>query len=148
MKPDTFPALRDALLGSWSGTRRNAEHDRERVRSTWSAVLEGRFLREEWLTAGAGETVVPTAEALFSVAESGPGDFIAAYRSGKIAFGESAFGEATWTLTHRWLREPGVAVVHLRFRDADTYEQEVLEVADDGSRRPESFAVLKRERPA
>lgn len=148
MRDETFPAFRDALLGSWAGTRRNAAHDRERVRSSWSAVLEGRFLREEWLTAGAGETVVSTAEALFSVAESGPGDFVAAYQSGKIAFGESSFAEATWTLTHRWLREPGVAVIHLRFLDADTYEQEVLEVADDGSRQPESYAVMTRERPA
>lgn len=143
-----FLAVRDALVGSWIGKRRTAAQEGELVRSRWSVTLGGRALREEWLTAGAGESAAPAAEALFSVTESGPGDFVAAYASGKFAFGESAFAEATWTLTHRWLREPGVAVIHLRFLDADTYEQEVLEVAADGSLRPESLAVMRRERPA
>jgi len=140
-----FITFRDSLVGDWVGTRHGAEFDRELVRSRWRITLDGRFLHEEWHTAGAGDRAVPTAEALFSVSDAGPGDFVAAYRSGKIAFGESAFADSAWTLTHRWLREPGIAIVRLRFLDADTYEQEVTEVTPDGSHRPESVAVMKRE---
>jgi hypothetical protein len=54
--------------------------------------------------------------------------------------------DSEWTLTHRWLREPGIARIRLRFLDDSTYEQEVAEVVVDGTLTPESSAVLKRER--
>ncbi|MCL4810259.1 MAG: hypothetical protein KJ062_21065 [Thermoanaerobaculia bacterium] len=141
-----FSTFREALIGEWVGTRNGVTFERERVRSRWRNTLEGRFLHEDWFTAGTGDCAVPTAEALFSIADSGPGDFVAAYTSGRIAFGESAFADSAWTLTHRWLRESGIAVVRLRFLDANTYEQEVAEVTSDGRHRFESIAVLQRER--
>ena len=78
--------------------------------------------------------------------DSGPGDFIAVYRSGQIAFGESTFEDSVWALTHRWLREPGIATIRLRFLDDHTYEQEVVDVASDGTPTPHSLALMKRER--
>lgn len=140
-----FTTFREGLVGDWVGSRHGAAFDRELVRSRWRITLDGRFLHEEWLTAGGGACAVPTAEAFFSVSDLGPGDFIAAYKSGKIAFGESAFAASVWTLTHRWLREPGIAIISLRFLDADTYEQDATEVTPDGSHRPESVAIMKRE---
>jgi hypothetical protein len=140
-----FDAFRHSLVGDWVGTRRGATYDRELVRSRWRITLDGSFLHEDWLTAGASNCAVATAEALFSFSDSGPGDFVAAYKSGQIAFGESAFADSAWTLTHRWLREPGIAIVRLRFLDANTYEQEVAEVTPDGPHRFESVAVMKRE---
>lgn len=65
---------------------------------------------------------------------------------GKIAFDGSTFKDSEWTLTHRWLREAGIATIRLRFLDDNTYEQEVAEVASDGSLTPESCAVMKRKR--
>jgi len=87
----------------------------------------------------------PTAEAFFRVSDSGPGDFIAVYKSGKIAFGESTFEDGEWRLTHRWLREDGVATIRIRFLDDNSYEQEVAEVAADGTLIPESYAVMRRD---
>ncbi|MFZ5786025.1 MAG: hypothetical protein ACOY3Y_06250 [Acidobacteriota bacterium] len=142
----TFQRLSELLIGDWVGQRRSAVLEQEVVRSQWRLVLDGGFLREHWHTAGSGGTPELTAEAFFRVSDAGPGDFIAVYRSGKIAFGESSFEDSVWTLTHRWLREPGIATIHLRFLDEDTYEQEVAEVAPDGTLTPESLAVMRRER--
>ena len=140
-----FLTFLESLLGDWVGRRRTATLDHELVRSRWRRTLDGRFLHEDWLTAASGESLDPTAEALFSVSDTGPGDFITAYKSGKIAFGESEFTDSTWTLTHRWLREPGVAVIRLRFLDANTYEQAVAAVTADGSHESESVAIMTRE---
>jgi hypothetical protein len=142
---DNFSRFCESLAGSWIGRRRGLEHENEIVRSQWQKTLDGNFLRENWLTAGSGDTPEPTAEALFKIAASGPGDFVAVYKSGKIAFGESAFAGGEWRLTHRWLREPGVAAIRVKFLDADTYEQEVDEVMPDGTLKPESKAIMKRE---
>jgi hypothetical protein len=142
----TFRTFSDLLIGDWSGHRRSAALEREAVRSQWRTAFDGSFLQERWHTSGSGDSPDLTAEAFFAVAGSGPGDFIAVYRSGKIAFGESTFEASEWRLTHRWLRESGVAAIRLRFLDDDTYEQEVAEVAPDGSLTPESLAVMRRER--
>jgi hypothetical protein len=144
---DSFRQFCKALSGSWIGRRRSAGHEGEIVRSQWRTVLEGKAQHESWLTAGSGDTPEPTAEALFTISASGPGDFVAVYKSGKIAFGESTFTGGEWQLTHRWLREPGVAAIRLKFLDADTYEQEVAEVLSDGTLKPESSAIMKREQP-
>jgi len=137
-----------SLVGAWSGTRRCAELEHEIVRSQWKKSFDGEFLHEIWHTAGRGDSPEPTAEAFFKASGSGPGDFIAVYRSGKIAFGESVFTGGEWKLTHRWLREAGIAMIRLKFIDDDTYEQEVIAVAPDGGLKPESMAVLKREHTA
>ncbi len=107
-------------------------------------TLDGRFLQEDWRAGSRGGAPEPTAEAFFSVANGDPGDFIAVYESGRMAFGESTFVASQWTLTHRWLREPGVADIRLRFVDADTYEQEVFELSPEGEPRLESRAILRR----
>jgi hypothetical protein len=140
-----FTQFCESLAGSWIGRRRSAGREGEIVRSRWRKILDGNVLRESWLTAGGGDAPEPTAEALFTITASGPGDFVAVYKSGKIAFGESTFAGGEWRLTHRWLREPGVAAIRLKFLDADTYEQEVDEVLPDGTLKPESSAVMKRE---
>jgi hypothetical protein len=140
-----FKEFCESLVGSWTGRRRSAELDDEIVRSQWQKSFDGNFLHENWLTAGRGGSTKPTAEAFFKISDSGPGDFIAVYESGKIAFGESAFASGEWRLTHRWLREPGVAAIRLKFLDSGTYEQEVAEVTPDGSLKPESKAIMKRE---
>ena len=144
---DGFRQFCDLLAGSWTGRRRGAGREGEIVRSQWRKILDGNVLRESWLTAGGGDAPEPTAEALFTISASGPGDFVAVYKSGKIAFGESTFAGGEWRLIHRWLREPGVASIRLKFIDTDTYEQEVCEVMNDGTLKPESSTVMKRERP-
>jgi hypothetical protein len=145
MTRECFRDFCELLIGDWVGHRRGAALEQEEVRSQWRSALDGSFLQEHWHTAGSGSSPEPTAEAFFRVAENGPGDFIAVYKNGKIAFGESTFEDSEWTLTHRWLRENGVATVRLRFLDDDTCEQEVFEVAPDGALIPESHAVLRRE---
>jgi hypothetical protein len=145
---EDFGAFCESLIGAWAGRRRGGELENEAVRSCWRKSLDGAFLHEDWLTAGGGSSPGPTAEAFFRISGSGPGDFVAVYRSGKIAFGESQFAGGEWTLTHRWIREPGVATIRLKFLDADTYEQEVIAAAPDGGLTTESRAVLTRERPA
>jgi len=142
---DDFQRFCESIAGDWIGRRRSAGHESEIVRSRWRKILEGNALSENWLTAGGGDVPEPAAEALFTVSTSGPGDFIAVYKNGKIAFGESTFSGGEWRLTHRWLREPGVATIRLKFLDTDTYEQEVAEVMPDGSLKPESSAIMKRE---
>lgn len=142
----TFQTFSEMLIGEWVGHRRSAAFEQEAVRSHWRMALHGSFLHERWLTAGSGLLPEPTAEALFRISDSGPGDFIAAYKSGRIAFGESTFRDSEWTLTHRWLRERGVAIIRLRFRDEHTYEQDVAEVAEDGAETRESVVVLRRVR--
>lgn len=142
---DNFKQFCESLAGSWIGRRHSAGHEGEIVRSQWRKILDGNALHESWLTAGSGDTPEPTAEAFFTISASGPGDFIAVYKGGKIAFGESAFAGGEWRLTHRWLREPGVAAIRLKFFDADTYEQEVDEVLPDGTLKPESKTIMKRE---
>ena len=145
---DDFKQFSESLAGSWIGRRHSAGHEGEIVRSQWQKVLDGNVLRESWLTAGSGDAPEPTAEALFTISASGPGDFVAVYKSGKIAFGESTFAGGEWRLTHRWLKEPGIAAIRLKFLDADTYEQEVCEVLLDGALKPESSSIMKRERVA
>jgi len=145
MKHETFRAFAELLIGDWVGRRRSATNEAEPVRSRWRPALDGSFLEEHWHTAGSGRSPEPTAEAFFRVSDSGPGDFVAVYRTGKIAFGESTFKDSEWTLTHRWLREPGIAAIRLRFLDENTYEQEVVGLASDGTPIPESLAVMKRE---
>jgi hypothetical protein len=145
MRKLTFDAFSSLLLGNWAGHRRGAGVGRESVRSEWCSALEGGFLHERWYTAGDGESPKLTAEAFFRLSEAGPTDFVALYMDGRIAFGESTFDGSAWTLTHRWLREPGVAQVRLRFLDDETYEQEVLEIAPDGTAKHESIAVQRRE---
>ena len=142
----TFRVFSELLIGEWVGHRRNAVLEQEEVRSQWHVALDGSFLLEHWHTAGSGGSPEPTAEAFFRVSDSGPGDFIAVYKSGKIAFGESTFKDSEWMLTHRWLREPGIASIRIRFLDNNSYEQEVAEVSSDGTLIPESLAVMKRER--
>ncbi len=142
---DGFTQFCESLAGSWIGRRRSAGGEGEIVRSQWQKVLDGNVLHESWLTAGSGDTPGPTAEAFFTISASGPGDFVAVYKSGKIAFGESTFAGGEWRLIHRWLREPGVAAIRLKFINTDTYEQEVCEVMSDGTLKPESSAILKRE---
>src|SRR3989304_5941271 len=132
-----FRDVLDSLLGDWRGHRRNQTLERELVSSKWQKALDGSFLHEDWRTAGEGLSPPPTAEAFFHVTDSGPGDFIAVYKNGRVAFGESTFANSEWSLTHRWLRESGVAVIRLRFLDADTYEQAVYEVTADGSLKEE-----------
>jgi hypothetical protein len=142
-----FSAFRDVLEflpGDWRGHRRKQTPERESVSSTWQKALGGSFLHEQWRTAGEDLSPSPTAEAFFHVSDSGPGDFIAVYKSGRIAFGESTFANSEWSLTHRWLRESGVAVIRLRFLDADTYEQAVYEVTAGGGLKEESVAIMKR----
>jgi hypothetical protein len=146
MTHKTFRTFAELLIGDWVGHRRSAVLEQEVVRSQWHIALDGSFLQEHWHTAGSGRSPELTAEAFFRVSDSGPGDFIAVYKSGKIAFGESTFKDSEWTLTHHWLKEPGIATIRLRFLDDNTYEQEVAEVASDGTLTPESFAVMKRER--
>lgn len=148
MPHPTFRAFSEALTGDWFGHRRSAAHEREPVRSRWRIALDGSFLHERWHTAAVGGSPEPAAEAFFRVSDSGPGDFVAVYRDGRIAFGESTFEGSEWSLTHRWLREPGVATIRLRFVDDDTYEQEVFEVSADGVETPESSAIMKRGRAA
>jgi len=147
MTHKTFVTFAQLLIGDWVGYRRSTELEDELVRSQWDRALCGSFLQEHWHTAGGGRSLQCTAEAFFQASDAGPGDFIAVYKSGKIAFGESTFDDSEWKLTHRWLREPGIAVIRLRFLDDNTYEQEVVDVAADGTLRPESLAVMKRERP-
>jgi hypothetical protein len=142
---ERFGDFYESLIGAWVGRRRSGGLQSEIVRSDWQKSFNGAFLHETWHTAGFGASPEPTAEAFFGISSSGPGDFIAVYRSGKIAFGESAFAGGEWTLTHRWLREPGIAAIRLKFLDADTYEQEVFEVAADGGLIQESRAVMERE---
>ena len=146
MKHETFRAFYELLIGEWVGYRQSSAVEHEEVRSQWQIALDGSFLLEHWLTAGSAGSPEPTAEAFFRVSDSGPGDFIAVYKSGKIAFGESTYKDAEWTLTHRWLREAGIATIRIRFLDNDSYEQEVAEVAADGTLIPESITVMKRER--
>jgi len=145
MSHATFRDVVRSLLGEWRGHRRSAAIEREPVASTWKMSLDGAFLREHWRTAGESASPAPTAVAFFRVTESGPGDFVAVYKHGKIACGESSFADGEWRLTHRWLREPGTALIRLRFLEADAYEQAVFEVADDGSLKEESVAILRRE---
>lgn len=142
----TFRTFSDLLIGEWIGERHGSVLKHEEVRSQWQIVLDGNYLLEHWHTAGSGDSTEHTAEAFFRVSDSGPGDFIAVYKSGKIAFGESTFIDSEWTLTHRWLREAGIATIRIRFLDNNSYEQEVAEVASDGTLIPESFVVMKRER--
>jgi hypothetical protein len=142
----SFRAFCDSLVGTWVGHRRTADLEHELVHSRWRRALDDRFLQEDWCTAGGGSAPEPTAQAFFGISDAGPEDFIAVYRSGRIAFGESTFVDSEWRLTHRWLREPGVAAIRLKLIDGDTYEQEVVEVAPDGGLKLESRAVLKRER--
>jgi hypothetical protein len=146
MSDTSFHRFMERLLGDWVGQRRSAAFDREPVRARWAPILDRGFLHERWSTAGGGHAVELAAEAFFRATDDAPGDFVAVYRDGRIAFGESSFDGVEWTLTHRWLREPGVAVIRLRFVDDDTYEQEVAEVAADGSLSSESHAVMRRER--
>jgi hypothetical protein len=146
MAHKTFRTFSRLLIGDWIGHRRSTALEREAVRSQWQIVLDGSFLQEHWHTAGSGCSPESTAEAFFRVSDSGPGDFIAVYRSGEIAFGESTFDGTEWTLTHHWLREPGIASIRLRFLDDDTYEQEVALVDSDGTLTPESLSVMRRER--
>lgn len=141
----TFQAFLELLIGDWVGHRRSTTLEQEPVRSQWRIALDGGFLHERWHTAGGGTLPELTAEAFFRVSDTGPSDFVAIYKNGKIAFGESTFEGSEWILTHRWLREPGVATVRLRFRDEDTYEQEVAEVTPEGVLKHESSAVLTRE---
>jgi len=148
MTHESFRTFFELLIGDWVGHRRSAALAQEPVRSQWHIALDGSFLQEHWHTAGGGCSPEHTAEAFFRVCDSGPGDFIAVYKNGKIAFGEASFKDSEWMLTHRWLREPGIASIRLRFLDDDTYEQEVAEVASDGTLKPESLAVMKRERAA
>lgn len=145
MRDVSFETFMELLLGDWAGHRRGATADREPVRSEWRSAFDGGFLHERWYTAGDGDSPVLTAEAFFRVSEAGPADFVAVYKDGRIAFGESTFADSEWTLTHRWLREPGVAEVRLRFLDDETYEQEVLEITPDGTAKPESVAVQQRQ---
>lgn len=140
----TFRTFSESLIGDWVGHRRSAALEQEAVRSRWHLTLDGSFLQEHWHTAGSGPSPDLTAEAFFRVSDAGPGDFIAVYKSGRIAFGESTFEDSEWTITHRWLREPGSATIRLRFLDDNTYEQGVAEVASDGTLTPESVAVMKR----
>jgi hypothetical protein len=146
MVHETFRTFSELLIGDWVGHRRSAALEQEAVRSQWQIALGGSFLQEHWHTAGSGCLPEPTAEAFFRVSDSGPGDFIAVYKSGKIAFGESTFNDSEWTLTHHWLREPGIAIIRLRFLDDNTYEQEVAGIESDGVVRPESLTVMRRER--
>ena len=146
MSNASFSAFCDSLVGTWVGHRRTANLDHEIVHSRWRKALDGRFLQEDWCTAGCGSTPEPTAQAFFGISDAGPGDFIAVYRSGKIAFGESTFVDSEWRLTHRWLGEPGVAAIRLKLIDGDTHEQEVVEVTPDGGLKRESRALLKRDR--
>lgn len=146
MTHKTFRTFSESLIGDWVGHRRSTALEQEVVRSQWHIALDGSFLQEHWHTDGSGRSPEPTAEAFFRVSDSGPGDFIAVYKSGKIAFGESTFKDSEWTLTHRWLREPGIATIRLRFLDDNTYEQEVAGVASDGTLTPESLTVMKRAR--
>ena len=139
-----FKEFCESLIGAWVGHRRSTELEHEIVRSVWQKSFAGNFLHENWHTAGRGGSPEPTAEAFFKISDSSPGDFIAVYERGKFAFGESVFADGEWKLTHRWLREPGVAAIRLKFLDADTYEQEVCEVAPDGSMKTESIAIMKR----
>ena len=141
----TFGTFSKLLIGEWVGQRQSGGLEHEEVRSQWQIALEGSFLLEHWHTAGSGGIPEPTAEAFFRVSDSGPGDFIAVYKSGKIAFGDSTFEEGEWWLTHRWLREDGIATIRIRFLDDNSYEQEVAEVAVDGMLIPESYAVMKRD---
>jgi hypothetical protein len=140
----TFSVFSERLIGTWTGHRRSSAYDHEAVCAEWETAFAGRFLREHWSTAGGSPVPELTSEAFFRVSEAGPGDFIAVYASGGIAFGESIFDGTEWSLTHRWLRDLDAAVVHLRFLDDDTYEQEVVTLAADGSPTVESFAVMKR----
>jgi hypothetical protein len=146
MGHSAFRDVLDSLLGDWRGHRRGQTLQQELVWSRWQNALDGNFLHEDWRTAGESLSPAPTAEAFFHVTDSGPGDFIAVYKNGKIAFGESTFANGVWSLTHRWLRESGVAAIRLRFLDADTYEQAVYEVMADGRLTEESVAIMKRER--
>ena len=146
MTHETFRTFFELLIGDWVGHRRSAALAQELVRSEWRIALDGSFLQEHWHTAGSGSSPEHTAEAFFRVCDSGPGDFIAVYKSGKTAFGESTFEDCEWTLTHRWLRESGIATIRIRFLDSNSYEQEVAEVASDGTLIPESFVVMKRDR--
>ncbi len=112
-----FRAFCDSLVGTWVGHRRTADLEHELVHSRWRKALDGRFLQEDWCTAGGGSAPEPTAQAFFGISGAGPRDFIAVYSSGKIAFGESTFVDSEWRLTHRWLREPGVAAIRLKLID-------------------------------
>lgn len=141
----TFQSFLELLIGDWVGHRRSATLEQEPVRSQWRAALGGGFLHECWHTAGGEALAELTAEAFFRVSKAGPSDFVAVYKHGKIALGESTFEDSEWILTHRWLREPGIATVRLRFRDEDTYEQEVAEVTPEDVLKHESSAVLTRE---
>jgi len=145
MTHSSFHKFTKLLIGDWAGHRRSAAHTHEVVRSQWQVVFDGSFLQEHWHTAGSRGSPELTAMAFFRVSDAGPGDFIAVYRDGRIAFGESTFEDSEWTLTHRWLREPGIATIRVRFLDDETYEQEVCEVAPDGTLKPESLAVMRRE---
>jgi len=142
----TFRTFSELLIGDWVGYRHSSALEHEEVRSQWQIVLDGSFLLEHWFTAGSGDSTEPTAEAFFRVFDSGPGDFIAVYKSGKIAFGESTYEDSEWRLTHHWLREAGIATIRIRFLDKNSSEQEVAEIASDGTLVPESFVVMKRER--
>jgi len=146
MTAKSFREFCALLVGDWVGHRVSTSSEQEAVRSEWQLALGGNFLQEHWHTAGSGPTLQLTAEAFFRVSESGPGDFVGVYRSGKIAFGESTFDDSQWILTHRWLREPGIATIRLRFLDDDTYEQDVAELSPDGVSTPESHALMKRDR--
>lgn len=141
----TFQSFSRLLIGEWIGHRRNSALEQEEVRAQWQIALDGSFLQEHWHTSGAEGAPKPTTEAFFKVSDGSPGDFIAVYKNGKIAFGESTFEDSEWTLTHRWLREPGTAIIRIRLLDNDTYEQEVSDVASDGTLIPESYVVMKRE---
>lgn len=145
MTQSAFQTFSRLLIGEWVGHRRTSVLEQEEVRAQWQIALDGSFLQEHWYTSGAEGTPKPTTEAFFKVSDVSPGDFIAVYKNGKIAFGESTFEDSEWTLTHRWLREPGVAIIRIRFLDNDSYEQEVAEVSPDGTLIPESRVVLKRE---
>jgi hypothetical protein len=146
MTHKTFRTFSKLLIGEWVGYRHSGVLEHEEVRSQWQIALDGSFLLEHWHTAGSKDSPEPTADAFFRISDSGPGDFIAVYKSGKIAFGESTFKDSEWTLTHRWLRESGIATIRIRFLDSNSYEQEVAEVASDGTLIPESFVVMKRNR--
>ena len=141
----TFETFGKLLIGKWVGQRHSSAHAHEEVRAQWQFTLGGSFLLEHWHTAGSGGSPEPTAEAYFRASDCGPGDFVAFYKSGKIAFGESTFEDGEWRLTHRWHSEDGVATIRIRFLDDNSYEQEVAEVAVDGRLIPESYAVMKRD---
>ncbi len=145
MTKNTFQTFSKLLIGKWVGRRGSSVLKQEEVRAQWQIALDGSYLQEHWHTSGAEGTPKPTTEAFFKVSDVSPGDFIAVYKNGKIAFGESTFEDSEWTLTHRWLREPGIAIIRIRFLDNDSYEQEVSDVASDGTLIPESYVVMKRE---